>query len=158
MKQREAVFNAVTNVMGEQEGAYTPSTEERAQIISIVTEGLVAGDVAFSDKAKAKYDTPEKVKTYASGLVSNWLRKDENLNGGVKYQPKNPGSRTGSQDEEVKNLKLLLKSGQLDEAGTEMVQARIDSRIKEIKAAKAKVEINFDSIPADLLDSLNIEH
>ena len=158
MKQREAVFNAVKNVMGEQDGAYDPSKEQRAQIINIVTEGILANEVDFSDQAKAKYDTPEKVKSYTSGMVSNWLRKDKRLNGGETYKPKNPGSRTGSQDEEVKNLKALLKSGTLDSDGEQIVQARLDERIKEIKAEKSKVEINFDALDPELLASLGIQH
>ena len=32
MTQKEAVFQAVKNVCGEQEGAYTPSKEQRAQV------------------------------------------------------------------------------------------------------------------------------
>lgn len=158
MKQREAVFQATTNVMGEQDGAYAPSKEQRAQIINIVTEGILANEVDFSDQARAKYDTPEKVKSYTSGMVSNWLRKDKRLNGGVTYKAKNPGSRTGSQDEEVKNLKALLKSNTLDANGEAIVQARLDERIKEIKAEKSKVEINFDALDPALLEALNIQH
>lgn len=157
MKQREAVFNAVTNVMGTQDEAYQPTKEQRAQIIDIVAEGLHNGSVDFSDEAKAKYDTFDKVRGYTSGMVSNWLRKDTRLNGGETYKPKNPGSRTGSQDEEVKNLKLLLKSGQLDSEGEKIVQARLDERIKEIKAAKAQVDINFEALDPALLQSLGID-
>jgi len=39
-----------------------------------------------------------KLRSYCSGLQSNWLRKDTRLNGGVKYVAKNPGSRAGSTD------------------------------------------------------------
>ena len=156
MKQREAVFKAVTSVIGEQDGAYTPTTEQRAEIIDIVAEGLSSGNVDFSESAQAKYNTPEKVRQYTSGLVSNWLRKDESLNGGVKYTPKNPGARTGSQDPGIKNLKLLIKSGQLNEEQTEKAQARIDERVAAIKAEKNKVEIDMDAIPADLREELGL--
>ncbi len=156
MKQSEAVFSAVMNVMGEQDGAYVPTKEERAQIINIVTEGILQNDVDFSDQARAKYNTDKLVRGYTSGMVSNWLRKDTKLNGGTKYVPANPGSRAGSSDPEVKNLKLLIKSGKLDEGQTEIAQARIDEKVQAIKAEKANVEIDFTAIPSDLLASLGL--
>lgn len=156
MKQREAVFKAVIAVMGEQDGAYNPTTEQRADIISHVAEGLSNGSVDFSESAQAKYNTPEKVRSYTSGLVSNWLRKDPELNGGVKYTPKNPGSRTGSQDPEIKNLKLLIKSGTLSDEQAKIAQDRIDQRVAQIKAEKNKVEIDMDAIPADLREELGL--
>ena len=157
MKQSEAVYQATLNVMGEQDGAYVPTKEERAQIVSIVAEGISGGDVDFSDAAKLKYNTPAKVKTYTSGMVSNWLRKDTKLNGGTKYIPANPGSRAGMSDPEVKNLKLLIKSGKLDAKQTSIAQARVDEKVQAIKAEKANVEIDFTAIPSDLLASLGLE-
>lgn len=157
MKQREAVYQATLNVMGEQDGKYEPTKDERASIIDIVTQGIMSGDVDFSESAHTKYPTEEKVRGYVSGMVSNWLRKDENLNGGVKYQPKNPGSRAGSGDPEVKNLKLLIKSGRLDDKQTAIAQARIDERVAQIRAEKSKVEIDFDAIPSDLLETLGLD-
>jgi hypothetical protein len=158
MKQRQAVFQAVINVMGKQDGAYTPTTDQRASIINIVAEGIHRGEVDFSDSAKAKYDTFEKVKSYTSGMVSNWLRKDPELNGGSKYTPKNPGSRTGQTDPEVKQLRLLMKSGQLSHEQAEIVKARLEERLAEIQASKAKdVEIDFSVLPAELREQLGIE-
>jgi hypothetical protein len=157
MKQRQAVFNAVINVMGQQDsGAYQPTTEQRKQIIEIVAEGLASGEVDFSESAQAKYDSPEKIKGYTSGLVSNWLRKDPNLNGGETYRPTNPGSRTGSQDEQVKAIRALIKSGKLDEDGTKLAQAKLDERLDELRAEKNKVEINVDQLPADLREQLGL--
>lgn len=146
-KQREAVYQATINVMGEQDGKYEPTTEQRKQIIAIVAEGLQAGEVSFSDSAKAKYDTPEKIASYTSGLVSNWLRKDPELNGGTKYVPTNPGSRAGSSDDQVKALRALLKSGTLDEDGTAMAEQALADRLAEIKAAKVEQNIDFDALP-----------
>lgn len=164
MKQSQAVYQATQSVCEEHGIEFAEgmdfkevfNTDQRAQVIELVTDMLINGQADFSDKAKAKYDTRDKVRGYVSGMVSNWYRKDQRLNGGVQYKPKNPGSRTGSQDEEVKNLKLLIKSGQLDEDGVKIAQARLDERIAEIKASKAQVDINFDALDPELLASLGI--
>ena len=60
-----------------------------------------------------KYSTIEKMRSYASGLVNNWFRKDIRLNGGMKYEVKNPGSRQGAGDQQLKALKTLrdMKAG-----------------------------------------------
>jgi hypothetical protein len=157
MKQRQAVFNAVINVMGKQDGAYQPTTEQRKQIIAIVSEGLFSGEVDFSESARQKYSTLDSIrKEYANGLVSNWLRRDPNLNGGVTYRPTNPGSRTGSQDDQVKAIRALIKSGKLDAEGTKLAQAKLDERIAELRAEKNKVEVDIDQLPADLREQLGL--
>ena len=109
----------------------------------------------FSESAQAKYDTEAKIKTYTNGLVSNWLRKDTRLNGGVKHQIKNPGSRAGSGDEVIKNLKRLASTLSNPEQ-LAAVQAEIDKRLAQLKAEKAKnVEIDMSLIPVDLQHLIN---
>ena len=165
MKQSEAVHKATHSVLEE---AGTPfedggqiteyiNKELRSQVIDIVTAGIEAGDVDFSDAAKLKHNTSAKVRSYTSGMVSNWHRKDKRFNGNTTYVAANPGSRTGMSDPEIKNLKLLLKSGKLDAKQTVIAQARVDEKTAEIKASKATVEVDFTQIPADLLASLGIE-
>jgi hypothetical protein len=143
MIQREAVFQAVTNVCGEQEGAYEPTKEERSQVNAILFEGFRAGRIQL-DK---EYDDT-KLKGYCSGLTSNWLRKDTRLNGGVKYTAKNPGSRAGSTDPQVKAMRLLLAT-KTDVTEKAEIQAFIDKRVAEIKPAKT-VTINAADLPAEL--------
>lgn len=156
MKQREAVFQAVVSVMGEQEGAYDPTKEEREQIVEIVTQGIMTNEVDFSDGAWEKYNTEAKVRGYVRGMVSNWLRKDPNLNGGEKYVPANPGSRTGFSDPEIKNLKLLKKTI-TDSKKLAMIDSRIEARQAEIQAEKAKdIEVDFTTLPDDLLAELGL--
>lgn len=159
MTQKDAVFRAVLAVMGDLDGQKAePTKEEREQIISIVAEGIQSGEVSFSEDAQQTYHTPELVREYTASMVSNWLRKDLRLNGGEEYKPKNPGSRTGMSDPEVKNLKLLLKSGKLTtKEQEEKVKARIDQKVQALKAEKAKVEIDFDVIPDDLKAELGLE-
>lgn len=165
-KQSDAVYEATHAVFQENGVAFEDKSrpvaefitkEQRAQIVNMVTEGILSGDVTFSDSARAKHNTADKVRTYVSGMVNNWHRKDERFNGGIKYQPKNPGSRAGSSDPEIKNLKLLLKSGRLDDKQAAIAQARIDEKTAELRAEKAKVDVDFDAIPTDLLEQLGID-
>ena len=154
LSQKESVYKTVTNVMGKQEGAYQPTPKEKLQIIEIISTGIMQGEIAFSEEAKLKYDTPDKVKSYTSGMVSNHLRKDTRLNGGTKYQIKNPGSRAGTSDPEIKAMRALIKSGTLNPAQLSIVQERLDAKLAEIKANK--VEIDLSAIPADLLEKLGL--
>ena len=153
MKQREAVYNAVIEVMGEQaDMLFEPTAEQRKMIVDRVAEGINEGNVDFSESAVEKYDTEAKVRLYTSGLVSNWLRKDKRLNGDTTYKPANPGSRTGQGDPQLRELRKLLKlhKGTADEA---KIQSFIDSRVATIKAEKAKdIEIDVDQLPLELQD------
>lgn len=143
MTQKEAVFQAVTNVCGDVDGAYTPTKEQRAQVNSILFAGFQAGQIEL----EKTYDE-SGLKSYVSGLQSNWLRKDARLNGGVKYSAKNPGSRAGSGDPQIKAMRALL-STKTDASEIEEIQSFIDARLAEIKPAKS-VEIDVDSLPAAL--------
>ena len=146
MTQKEAVFQAVTNICGESDGAYHPSKEERTQVNQILFEGFRAGKIAYDGDLPS--DT--ELKAYVSGLQSNWLRKDKRLNGGVTYQAKNPGSRAGSGDATVKAMRALLSSGVVtDEAERTRIQSMIAERLAAIKPAKT-VTINVDALPEEL--------
>ena len=68
-------------------------------------------------------------------MLSNWLRKDKRLNGNVQYVAKNPGSRAGSTDPQIKAMRVLL-STQEDPTKRAEIQAFIDKRLAEIKPAK----------------------
>ena len=104
LTQKEAVFQAVVNVCGDQE-VYNPSKEQRASVNQILFEGFKAGSVELE---RTYSDT--ELKAYVSGLQSNWLRKDKRLNGGVAYVAKNPGSRAGSTDPQIKAMRALLST------------------------------------------------
>lgn len=153
MSQKEAVFQAVNSVLKEsgisvEEGTNvnTHMTKElRAQVNSILFEGFKSGSIEiereFSDS---------DLKAYVSGLQSNWLRKDKRLNGGTSYVAKNPGSRVGSSDPQLKAMRTLLSTLTTEEEKAE-VQGYIDARVQEINASKAKkVTIDYNSLPADL--------
>ena len=156
LKQKTAVFNATCSVLEQSsfDDIVELSKEQRASVISIVTAGFQAGEVELSDAAQAKFDTEAKVKTYTNGLVSNWLRKDKRLNGNVQHTVKNPGSRAGSGDPVIRELKKL-RSTFTETAQIAAVNAEIESRMATIQAEKAKnVEIDMSLIPDDLKELL----
>ena len=143
MKQKDAVRQALINVCGEQDGAFTPTKEQRAQVNQILFEGFRAGTIELSREY-----TDAELKAYVSGLQSNWLRKDKALNGNVTYVAKNPGSRAGSTDASVVAMRALLKS-KTDPAERNEIQSFIDKRLAEIKPTKV-VTINVADLPAEL--------
>jgi hypothetical protein len=143
MTQKEAVFTAVTNVVGTIDGTYNPTREQRHQINAILFEGFKAGKI---DLDREYNDT--ELKSYVSGLQSNWLRKDKRLNGGVAHMTKNPGSRKGSGDAQIKALKALLDTVVTDEEKSE-IQGYIDARYAELTPVK-EVTIDYSMLPAAL--------
>lgn len=142
MKQKDAVYQAVMNVVGDFEGACQPTKDQRASINLILFEGFRAGKIELDREY-----TDSELKAYVSGLQSNWLRKDPRLNGGVKYEAKNPGSRTGSTDPQVKAMRILL-STKTDPTERAEIQAFIDKRLAELKPKT--VTLNIDDVPAEL--------
>lgn len=148
INQKTAVYNAVLNVKGDiQEGtAVVMSKEERAQVNLMLVTGFQEGTVQL-DK---EYETDAELKNYCSGLLSNWLRKDSRLNGGGKYVPKNPGTRVGASDPQLKALRQLMQT-KSDESERNEIQTFIDTRVAQIKASKVKdVQIDYSALPEAL--------
>lgn len=152
--QKEAVNSAVTSVLSEagvtvNEGdnvANYMNRELRAQVTAILVEGFKSGtivlDKTFADDAA--------LRTYCSGLTSNWLRKDPRLNGGSKYVAKNPGSRVGSSDPQLKAMRALL-STKTDPSEKAEIQSFIDSRVSEVKTSrKPAKQIDLSALPEEL--------
>lgn len=149
--QKAAVYTAVVSVLTEagikfEDGMnVTPhmTRELRSQVNAILFEGFKSGSIqldrAFSDS---------ELKAYVSGLQSNWLRKDSRLNGDTKYVAKNPGSRQGSGDAQLKAMRALLNSLTSEEDKAEVQQA-IDARIADITKTKTP-SINFEVLPESL--------
>lgn len=145
MTQKEAVFQAVCNVTGfTGEGTVSISKEQRAQVNAILFEGFKSGKIEL-DREYSDSD----LKGYVSGLQSNWLRKDKRLNGGMTYVAKNPGSRAGSTDPQLKAMRALL-STLTDESERAEVQTHIDARVAEIQYSKQAKSVDFSALPADL--------
>lgn len=151
MKQNDAVFQAVCQVLGADgfDGAVELGENERKEVVTIVTAGILSGHVDFSAEARSKYDTESKVRTYVVGMVSNHLRKDKRMNGGVKYETRNPGSRAGSGDDTLRALKAL-RSTLTSDSDIAQIDEAINARMQELQAAKAKkIEINVEALPAE---------
>ena len=152
--QKEAVFNAVTHVLGEsfpESGPVFLSREQRAQVNMILFEGFRGETVE-----RGREFADSELKAYCSGLQSNWLRKDKRLNGGVTYIAKNPGSRAGQGDSQLKALRTLL-STQTDPAKVAEIQKYIDRRVAELGVSKAKTtQVNVADLPAELASSMGL--
>ena len=96
--QKEGVYLAIMEVLGE-----TPSNP---CVLDADTKRLVVAEVVTMFEAgQISISHPVEFKKYVPGLLNNWLRKDKRLNGGETYRIKNPGSREGSGDKKLKNLK-----------------------------------------------------
>jgi len=140
-KQKEAVFSAVTSVLSEaqisvNEGenyATHLNRELRAQVTNILVEGFNNGTIVLEKSFESESD----LRTYCSGLTSNWLRKDPRMNGGVKYVAKNPGSRVGSADPTIKSMRTLLATRtDLSVEDRAEIQSCIDARVSEVRSSK----------------------
>lgn len=149
MTQGELVFLSVVAVFGKNgklDGPVPSTTtwtkEQLDTVHNLVIAGFQRGDATKNSGGSDEVS----LRKYVPGLVNNWVRKDLRMNGGTKYEAKNPGSRTGSGDEKLKNLKALLAVVTDPEAKI-AVQAEIDKRIEELKP---KVEINEALIPEHL--------
>ncbi len=155
IKQKDAVFSAVTQVLSEagikfEDGSVAKNLmndELRAQVNQILFEGFRAGTIEIKGE---KSET--ELKQYVSGLQSNWLNKDKRLNGFTKYVPKNPGSRTGITDPAIKAMRALMAS-KSDPSEIEEIQGHINNRLTALKAAKVKtkqVAVNYEDLPVEL--------
>ena len=125
--------------------------DDKKNIRSILFTMFQQGKVDFKDTSKLS-DT-KYMTDYISGLVNNWIRKAPEFNGSVKYEAKNPGSRAGSGDEQIKEMRKLL-STVTDQATKDLIQSHIDARAAELKPAA--VSVNYDAIPADLRAKLGL--
>lgn len=152
MNQRTATVNTIIRVMN-----YDPSSDgfaidvissaQKATVVEELCNGFLAGEIEMSSEGKQKYFGDRKeLRKYVVGLVNNWLRKAPELNGGSKYEPKNPGSRAGTGDETIKALKALLKITTDPDAKAE-IMAAISIRLSDMKP---KVEINVSALPEHL--------
>jgi len=159
ISQKEYTYNVVREIYGEIEGKVELSSEQRSQCIGMICEGIMNKEVMFSDNAWTKYDTEDKVKKYCSSLLTNHLKKDKRLNGGIKYVPANPGSRRESTDPVIKTLKLFIQSLDEGDERIEVAQQEIDARMAEIEAEKKKqqVTIDVDLLPDELREKLGLE-
>jgi len=160
MRQKDAVYLAITNVLESNGIPFEDgmdiktlmSKELRAQVSQVLCQGFTNGTIDYAGEVPTDSD----LKEYVGGLISNWVRKDPRFNGNTKYVAKNPGSRAGQGDEQLKNLKLYLAT-KTDPADKAEVQKYIDARVAELAAEKAKsVEIDTSALPEALRSKFGI--
>lgn len=115
--QSKAVVEIVQSIVGVSTEAVTLNSDQRKQAINMLVAGLTSGEISLS-----KDYSEAKARSYASGLLSNWLRKSPALNGGTKYVAKNPGSRSGSPEyKQAVALKAAL-TNRGDEVPAELIE------------------------------------
>ena len=123
----------------------------RKDVIAMVYEDFKEGNVLL----KTQY-TDEELMKYIPGMISNHLRKDKRLNGGEKYEAKNPGSMTGNKDPKIKETRKLLKQLKAANAPAEAIaktESVLEGLVTEWKAKNGKsVEINRDQLPPELIE------
>ena len=143
-KQVQAVIEVVSSVTDVVQGVPTVLTKEQKEcVVNELVEGFKNGEIEL----KAKFETDAQLKTYAGSLVNNWMRKSPILNGGGKYEAKNPGSRSGSPEFKQANA---LKAALLAK-GTEIpaeLEAFIEANRPQPKSTTK--EINLSSLPESL--------
>lgn len=169
--QREAVFvctiaaltqAGVNFIPGETVVHDVMTKEIRSNIVDRVCTMFQSGEVTFkdTDSNTSKLADAKELRKYVAGLVTNWHNKDKSLNAGAKYETKNPGSRAGAQDEqikEMKNLKARLEAVGNTEGAAKVAEA-ITNRIAELKAetsAKKLPEVDLNKIPEHLRDLID---
>lgn len=167
LNQRQGVYVSTMNVLAESgvnfDDGQVPilSIITKAQtdaVVMCVTTGILAGEIEMSAEGRAKYNDAAKMTGYVKGLVNNWFRKDPRLNGDTKYVAKNPGSRAGAGDEQLKALKILRTSKEGDAAALIAIDQAIADRKAELGAAKAVTLTaeQIEAIPADLRAKLGL--
>jgi len=158
--QHEAVIAATKAVLGSRFEAgmdvkEVATKEDKQAVVAAVVKMFQADEAALSDEAKVKYADVKALIGYVGGLVTNWWNKSKELNGGVKYEAKNPGARAGSQDEQIKEMKNLQKHLEAagNTEGAAKVALAINARLEEIKALKSVTKlpaVDTSKLPAEL--------
>lgn len=160
MNQKQATINAIISVLKERGVDYelngetlmseVITKEDRDKVKEILFAGFRSGDIEYRESFKEKVQDDDKLNSYIPGLINNWVRKAKEFNNGNTYKAKNPGSRAGSQDPEVKALKALLSTQEEGSENHTKVKAALDTKLAEIKAEKNKVEIDASLLPESL--------
>jgi hypothetical protein len=90
MKQSQATYNAIVSVLGSRftgDGMSVKevlTSEDRKAIVALLVDGIRSGAVDAREGLRNRDD--QSLRNYCTGLVSNWVRKDKRLNGGIQYR------------------------------------------------------------------------
>lgn len=165
VNQRTATVNAILAVLKERGVDYEfngstnvselLTTEDLVKVRAILFTMFKNDKISYKEEFRSKVESDSELKKYISGLVNNWIRKAPEFNGGIKHETKNPGSRAGSGDEKVKEMKKLL-SITTDPTAKALIQQAINDRVASLKAEKNQVEIDYSVIPEELRAKLGL--
>jgi hypothetical protein len=158
ISQKDSVFTAY-----EQGKAQNLTGKDLATFASTqVALGLMQGEVEHSTPEKFLNNEKEANK-YAKELVSNWFRRDQRINGGVKYVPE---TKRGPIVKNADLKDLLAAQRKLSKIGSPEAQevlSMISPKIEELSAiemearkarqsSKAKKEVSVDDIFSSLVE------
>lgn len=162
MKQSEAVITTVLAVLTERNVEYVmggeiPITDvltkkDKLDVKSCVLSMFQNKEVGFSNQeVHDRHNATEAtLKKYVDGLCDNHIRKTKDFHCGQAYKIKNPGSRSGNSDPQIKALKALLTQTS-DTDQTAQINEAITDRQAVIAVEKAKsVVIDVDALPDHL--------
>ena len=168
MKQKDAVYNIIVSAFATasipfKDGMDVAATMKdkafRASVQTAVEAGFKANEIPFEDTAsnREKMSTPAKLSQYVSGLISNWVRKDPRLNGNTKYEAKNPGTRVGSTDPQLKALRQLANQFKGDTLKFAEIQTHITNRVASLQTEKAKaIKVDLSVLDPALIAELGL--
>ena len=165
VNQRTACVNTILSVLEDNGVSYELNGEicvnevltdpMKLNVREILFTSFRSGNVEYKASFQAKVNDDSELKKYISGLLNNWIRKAKEFNNGQAYKAKNPGSRAGSQDTKVKEMRKLL-SVTTDPNAKVMIEAAIAERVATIKAETNTVEIDYDALPEALRAQLGL--
>lgn len=156
--QKQAVRNAIFSVLEARNISYelngpvaigdVMTADDKSAAREILFTGFRNGEIEYKEGFDSKVNDDTELKKYVSGLLNNWMRKDKELNCGEVYKTKNPGSRAGSADPQIKELRKLLKVTE-SESDKKAIQDAITARLAQIKPEKT-VQIDASALPEHL--------
>lgn len=138
MNQKDAVFSAITTVFSNNNVSFVSGTDNannllnkqlRSEVTNIVAGQIRSGEVEMSQEARSKNAEDSALRSYVSSLITNWLRKDNRLNGGSS--PVKSSKRIVHTDSQLKALRQLL-AAQTDQAKRLEIQTHIDQRLSQL--------------------------
>lgn len=163
LSQKDAVYQATMAVLEQnnvnfQDGqnvrdAIKDNLKLRGQIRNLVFEGLKSGQVAFGGDEDQKDEG--SLRRYATGLISNWFRKDRRLNGGGRYVPASSRAdqHISSGEKKIRQLQTAIDATDDDDLKKRLQEAIEDIRDQEdlqerlandVKAGRVREDEGFD--------------
>jgi hypothetical protein len=133
--QKDSVIKEVKAILG---SSYDSSVSAKDQlsdeqfiiIKNNIANGIINGTIAYSREILDE----KEIKKYVSGMVSNYLRKVKELNGGVAYTPSFIASN--SRDPQLSELNKLSKSYVEGSSEFNQIQEAILARKAELELQK----------------------